>query len=130
MEISPDGSIQVPSEEYSNAFGDLSESMPIEIKCPFPKDNKVPVHYKIPAYYALQMKAKSANRIWYASYSSQSTALLQLTFDEDVRNKIYRKIENIFDSDIKTAPKRKAEYRDEYRALLKNILGRKHKADC
>ena len=83
IEISPDGFKQVPSEECSNAFGDLSESMPIEIKCHFSEDNKVPVHYKIPVYYALQlmseMKAKSANRIWYASYSSQSTALLQLT---------------------------------------------------
>ena len=55
MEISPDGFIQVPNEEYMNAFGDVMEIMPIEIKCPFPEDNKVPVHYKIPVYYALQL---------------------------------------------------------------------------
>ena len=125
MEISPDGFIQVPNKDYVNAFGDLLESTPIEIKCPFSEDNKVPVHYKIPVYYALQlmseMKAKSAKRIWYASYCIKSTALLELTFEE-VWNKMFGKIEDLFDSDIITAPKRKPEYRDEYRGLLKTYL--------
>ena len=68
------------------------------------------------------MKAKSAQRIWYASYCTQSIALLELTFDEAVWNKLFGKIEDLFDSDIITAPKRKANYRDEYRGLLKTYL--------
>ena len=63
LEDSPDKFISVLHEgEHMNAEDFLLQDIFLELKCPYPDENVIGVHYKIPLYYALQllchMKAK------------------------------------------------------------------------
>ena len=56
-EVSPDGSLRkVHLEENGTPVVDVY--VVIEIKCPFPSDRQLPVHYTLPAYYVCQCLAK------------------------------------------------------------------------
>ena len=80
LEISPDGFIALPKDGFENTFGMVNENLATEIKCPFPQENCLPVHYKIPVYYACQllsiMKVKEINKIWYISSCKESTTVI------------------------------------------------------
>ena len=86
IEDSPDGSIVILA-----VAGDDNDDIVLEIKCPYPDDTTLDVHYKIPVYYAVQllshMKSKDMNRCWYTSYSEQSVVVLELKMQEDVWRK-------------------------------------------
>ena len=88
IEDSPDSSIIIPV-----VGGDCNDDIALEIKCPYPDDTTLDVHYKIPVYYAVQllchMKSKDMNRCWYTSYSEQSVVVLELKMWEDVWSKCF-----------------------------------------
>ena len=60
IEDSPDGYIAVGNYECEGEH--KYQDMVLELKCPYPDESKVNVHYKIPVYYTTQllchMKAK------------------------------------------------------------------------
>ena len=62
--------------------------MIIEIKCPFPNERNVPIHYEIPDRYVTQilagMKAKNVNECIYVSYSEESTTFFKCSFDREL----------------------------------------------
>ena len=96
LEVTPDGFITMPKDGIENAFRMIKENLAIEIKCPFPQENCLPVHYKIPVYSTCQlvsvMKVKEINKIWYISYCKESTAVIELKFGEEVQNKIFTQL--------------------------------------
>ena len=121
LEISPDGFIAMPKDGIENAFGMVNENLAIEVRCPFPQENSIPEHYKIPVYYACQllsvMKVKEINKIWYISYCKESTAVIELKFDDEVWEQML-----LYDKESIEMPKRKVMYRDEMRGMLKKYL--------
>ena len=44
LDVSPDGFIAMPKDGIENAFRMIKENLAIEIKCPFPQENCLPVH--------------------------------------------------------------------------------------
>ena len=52
LEVSSDGFITMSKDGIENAFGMVNENLGIEIKCPFLQESCLPVHYKIPVYFA------------------------------------------------------------------------------
>ena len=117
LKISPDGFVAMPKDGIENAFGMVNENLAIEIKCLYPQENCVPVHYKIPVYYACQllsvMKVKETNKIWYISYCKESTTIIELKFDEDVWKQIFTQLKLLYDKENIKMPQRKVTYRDE-----------------
>ena len=126
LEILLDGYIAVAKDGMENAFGDEQTSLAIEIKCPYPQENCLPVHYKIWVYYACQslsvMKVKELERMWYISYYKESTVVIELTFGEVVWERIFTQLKCLYDKDNIEMPKRKVTYRDEMRGTLKKYL--------
>ena len=100
--------------------------MNLELKCPYPVENTMCVHYNIPVYYALQllcqMKVKNMQKCWYVSYSSDSVVVLELKFQDEIWEKMFGKMKELYDKESIPIPKRKVQYRDEYRGLLKEYL--------
>ena len=95
IEDSPDGSIVIPAVE-----GDDND-IALEIKCPYPDDSTLDVHYKIPVYCAVQllchMKSKDMNRCWYTSYCEQSVVVVELQMQEDVWKKCFDLMKDQYD---------------------------------
>lgn len=60
----------------------------IEIKCPFPSENKMPVHYSLPPYYVCQCLAEmvilETNTLIYVSCSKQSATFFNVQFDSEL----------------------------------------------
>ena len=87
LEISPDGFICVEVDEHS-VLKDVLGDIAVEIKCSYPNESQVTVHYKIPVYYGIQllchMTVKKVKRAWYGSYSEQSIVVIELQYDEKV----------------------------------------------
>ena len=109
LAISPDGFIAMPKDGIKNAFRMVNENLSIEIKCSFPQENCLPVHYKIPVYYACQllsvMKVKEINKIWYISYCKESTAVIKLKFDGQVCEEVFKQMKLQHDKEDIDMPK-------------------------
>lgn len=77
-EVSPDGSIRRfdCSGEDSPKLGNVIAA--VEIKCPFPTERSLPVHYSLPEYYVAQCLAEmvvlQTDILIFVSYSNESTA--------------------------------------------------------
>ena len=106
IEDSPDSSIVIPADGIND-----NDDIALEIKCPYPDDTSLNVHYKIPVYYALQllchMKLKDMKRCWYTSYSEQSVVVLELKMQEDVWMKCCDLIKDQYDKEDIKCPKDK-----------------------
>ena len=123
IEDSPDGFIMIPDNFDT---GDVSKDVALEIKCPFPNDYALPVHYSVPVYCAMQllihMKAKDVKKAWYVSHSEQSTVLLEVAFDENLWQQVFTLIKQQYDQvDIKVH-KNKVKHRDELKVILQVYL--------
>lgn len=97
--VSPDGSLRTHfSEDGSRGEAVLA----CEIKCPYPNKHKPPVHYKIPEYYICQvlaeMVALDVQECIYLSWSSESTTVFRVTFDEACWKMITSETEVLFGS--------------------------------
>ena len=133
IEVSTDGLLKCKKHEGNNkeCLCDNSWShsnMIIEIKCPFPNERNVPIHYEIPDRYVTQilagMKAKNVNECIYVSYSEESTTFFKCSFDRELWREIYHNITNIYDIEYPKKPvhlncgihhlkKKIKEYKDE-----------------
>ena len=72
----------------------------VEIKCPYPNKNVLPVHYKPPKYYICQLLAEMAahetNVGLYVSYSKQSMTVCKVSFDEELWQMIMKEVEYLY----------------------------------
>ena len=123
LEDTPDGFICTEDDEsHGNNTGDIAP----EIKCLYPDEAKVTVHYKVPVYCVLQllchMKAKNVMKAWYASYSEQSVVIIEVKLDEQVWDKAYELICDQYDKENISSPKGKVKYRDELKLILQEYL--------
>lgn len=73
----------------------------IEIKCPFPSENKMPVHYSLPPYYVCQCLAEMVvleiNTLIYVFYSKQSTTCFNVQFDSELWDMLMVEITHLYD---------------------------------
>ena len=85
-EVSPDGSIRRfdCSGEDSPKLGNVIAA--VEIKCPFPTERSLPVHYSLPGYYVAQCLAEivvlQTDILIFVSYSNESTTFHKVTFSK------------------------------------------------
>ena len=124
IEDSLDGYIAVGNYECEGEH--QYQDMVLELKCPYPDESKVNVHYKIPVYYTTQllchMKAKEVKCTWYASYSKQSLVLLQLDMDEEVWDETYKILCQMYDKEVIEKPKNKVKHKEDLKPILQNYL--------
>ena len=104
--VSPDGSCR---QDFSSPteYG-------IEIKCPFPGNKfATPVQYKLPKYYVPQvlseMKALNTDKLYFVSYSSDSTAVHEVTYDEALWKALEKEVHNVYGAEKPVRPTRKSE---------------------
>ena len=59
----------------------------VEIKCPFPKERCLSVHYTLPDYYIPQCLAEMyvlrTDTLIYVSFSEESSTFLKVSFDNE-----------------------------------------------
>ena len=118
LEVSPDGLIQKDGNEL--------DKIALEMKCPYPDDNNLPVHYTIPVYYTIQvlchMAVTGAKVVWYTPLSDKSTVVLVLKYDASIWDNCLKIIQELYDRDNIPMPKKKATYRDELLVMLQEYL--------
>lgn len=82
----------------------------IEIKCPFPSENKMPVHYSLPPYYVCQCLAEmvilETNTLIYVSYSKQSATFFNVQFDSELWDMLMVKTSHLYDQPHPLPPKK------------------------
>ena len=102
-EVSPDGSIRLLdySETESPTIGNAIAA--VEIKCPFPTERSLPVHYSLPEYYVAQCLAEmfvlQTNILIFVSYSKESTAFHEVHFDAELWEEIWNEALDLYDLD-------------------------------
>ena len=118
LEVSLDGLIQKDSNEL--------DKIALEIKCPYPDDNNLPVHYTILVYYTIQvlchMAVTGAKGVWYTSLSDKSTVLPGIKYDASIWDNCFKTIQELHDRDNIPMPKKKATNRDELLVMLQEYL--------
>jgi hypothetical protein len=66
----------------------ISKLQACGIKCPFPSDKQISVHYSLPEYYVCQCLAEmvvlKTDQLLYVSYSETSTTVLKVSFSADL----------------------------------------------
>ena len=106
--VSPDGSIR----EVETSEGCMSGKAiaAVEVKCPYPKENTLPVQYSLPEYYVCQCLAEmhvlNTSKLIYVSYSKESSTILELTFDEHLWNIVWEYLCEIYDGDSPKVPQK------------------------
>ena len=106
--------------------GNELDKIAIEIKCPYPDDNNLPVHCSIPVYYTMQLlchvAVTGAKVVWYTSLSDKSTSVLVLKYDASVWEKCFQIMQELYDRENISMPKKKATYSDEMLVMLQEYL--------
>ena len=107
--VSPDGSIREVEKTSGELSGVGNAIAAIEVKCPFPKENAVPVHYALPEYYVCQCLAEmhvlKTDKLIYVCYSEESTTILEVCFDNCLWESITNYISEVYDTDSPKIPK-------------------------
>lgn len=104
--VSPDGSIR----ELTNSPVSGTEKVvaAVEVKCPYPSEKSLPVHYKLPEYYVCQCLAEmhvlNTNTLVYISYSESSSSFLKVRFDGVLWGMVMNEIEMLYDKELATKP--------------------------
>ncbi|KAK3085496.1 hypothetical protein FSP39_004241 [Pinctada imbricata] len=110
LEVSPDGSIR--DVHYSSVDGSIERIgkclAAVEVKCPFPNGNEANVHHVLPDYYVAQclaeMHVMETSRLIFVSYTANSSAVFDVTFDLELWMTIWNKISEIYDKDALQRP--------------------------
>ena len=100
---SPDGLIKIDHMRSPNAncceleiFSFNSDNITLELKSPFPDAEKIPVHYKVPKYYILQilihMAATESESNWYGCCGTKSLVAIDCKFDEQLWGHLWDRI--------------------------------------
>jgi hypothetical protein len=97
--ISPDGSIRIRAPASSGEEDRIISA--VEIKCPYPNERKIAVHYSLPEYYVCQVLAEmfalKTDNLIYITYSSESAVFLRVTFDQNLWEMILSHAKSLYD---------------------------------
>ena len=105
MEISTDGIIKCCRNKdidscESHLLLDHFDCI-VEIKCPYPNNRNLPVHYDLPVRYVTQilagMKVKRTLKCLYISYSEESTTFMECKFDSDLWEHLWTETKKTYD---------------------------------
>ena len=105
---SPDGLIKIDHNMRAgdnccemDVFGFNNDNISIEVKNPYPQPHKLPVHYKLPRYYILQvlihMVATDCQVNWYACGGPKSVVLIECLLDEELWEDIWGNMKSFLD---------------------------------
>ena len=108
IEISTDGIIKCCRNENTEACeSDLlldHFDCIVEIKCPYPNNRNVPVHYDLPVRYVTQilagMKVKKTLKCLYISYSKKSTTFMECKFDSELWKELWTEMKKFMMTSI------------------------------
>ena len=123
--VSPDGSI---AHLETNDIRDMKKIYAVEIKCPYPTTERVPVHYSLPEYYVCQCLAEmfvlKTSHLLYVSFSLETTTVLEVQFDAELWNEILKEAREIYDTVNPVVPRRgksqTKQLREKIKAFVKN----------
>ena len=132
---SPDGLIKI-DHDASNAsccegFVHIfnSDNISLELKSPYPDPEKLPVHYKIPKWYVLQilihMVVTETDSNWYGCCGTKSMVLIDCKFDEQLWDQLWHRIKQFLDKDKPVASNWIKDIAQEFRVPFKATLRRK-----
>ena len=107
---SPDGLIKIDHNRSDSdncceaeVYGFSDDDISVEVNNPYPDPKKLPVHYKLPRWYILQvlihMVVTDCMYNWYAVGGPKSVVLIKCNFDEDLWDQIWPRIKTFLDSD-------------------------------
>ena len=118
MLVSPDGSIRdLPLED------DVQPRFAVEIKCPFPKPDKIPVCYEVPQYYVCQLLAEMAalevRQLLFVCYSGRSSTVFLVNFDDDLWEKIFQEADKLYGIANPKRPSTTSKFSDNTKERLK-----------
>ena len=105
LEVSTDGFIKCskhPDEEICSSPLNLQhQNSIVEVKCPFPNDYNVPIHYNLPEHCVTQILAgmcvKGVQKCIYISHTSGSTTFFDCNFDKDLWQLKWSHVKEIYD---------------------------------
>jgi hypothetical protein len=104
--VSPDGSIRFNTDPESMVSS--PKLMAVEIKCPTPGENKLPVMYAVPTYYVCQllceMFALGVKRLLFMSYSFESTTVFEVEMDHELFCQCYELSDQLFGGEFPRRP--------------------------
>ena len=119
--VSPDGSLSLDriSDDKVTAPKPL---LAVEVKCPYPQDYKLPVHYEIPVRYVTQLLAEMASlcvtKLIYLSWSPDSSTVFIVTFHDELWREILSAVENLYGGDN---PKKLTRVNEQCRHLREGV---------
>ena len=91
IEVSSDGSLRDANNRITHV---------LEIKCPIPIPEKLPVLYNIPVYYVCQVMAEMASvgcdKGLFVSYNNESTSVIEVSFDADLWEMLLKETSTIY----------------------------------
>ena len=91
--------------------------MSVELKSPYPQADKIPVHYKLPKWYILQilihMFMTHTQLNLYGCCGPKSVVAIECTFDDNLWVRIWEEIKDLLD-------KRKPEFCDDFDNYIQN----------
>ena len=106
MEVSTDGVIKLCKNKdscYSTITNMEDCDMIVEIKCSYPNNHNLPVHYSLPKKYVTQMlagmKCKRSLNCIYVCYSKESTTFFKCKFDNDLWKILWLETKDLYDTD-------------------------------
>ena len=126
---SPDGLIKIDHNRRDpdnccevEVFGFNDDDISVEVKNPYPDPEKLPVHYKLPKWYILQvlihMAATGCVLNWYAAGEPKSVVLIKCNFDDKLWEQIWARMKTFLDHDKPAAThwmkKIAIEFRDQF----------------
>ena len=117
--VSPDGSVR------GEPFGEVLFG--VECKCPYPdKTYTTQVHYKIPKYYVTQILAEmhvlNVKHLYYICYTSESTTVFLVEFDEELWEDIKQEVDRIYTKDRPVRPDKKSAAIPVIKEKIENFL--------
>ena len=122
---SPDGLIQIDHDNNNSKcceediYRFNSDNISIELKSPYPDAEKLPVHYKIPKWYIMQvlihMVVTETETSWYGCCGTKSVVTIECKFDEDLWDRLWLRIKHFLDKPRPAASRWMKDIANEFR---------------
>lgn len=135
LEVSTDGYIKCSDHNGNNVscskvLNYEHYDMIMKVKYPYPDDDKIPVHYKLPIRYVQQvlsgMRAKRVHTCLYVSHLKRSITFLKCKYHKDT----WKKIWNSYDKDEVLKQKHLNDNTLEIKEILKEYVENKVDIIC
>ena len=117
IEIDHDGTNVNCCENFVHLFN--TDNISLELKSPCPDADKLPVHYKLPKWYILQilihMVVTETDSNWYGCCGTKSMVLINCKFDDQLWDDLCNRIKQFLDKDKPVASNWMKDIAQEFR---------------